>query len=56
MPKLKNGDFEVTELVPIAKYICRFANRHDLLGKTIKEEALIDRFITKTLVARAILI
>lgn len=33
VPNLKHKGFEVTEIVPIGKYICRAANKPDLLGK-----------------------
>ena len=47
MPSLLHGDFEVTEIVPIGKYICRVANRYDLLGANLQDEVTMDNFIIK---------
>lgn len=54
MPNLRHRNFEVTEIVPIGKYICRVAKQTDLLGKTLRDETIIDSFISKTFHARNI--
>ena len=47
LPNLKHKDFEVIEIVPIAKYLCRISERLDLLGTCLKDEVTIDSFIIK---------
>lgn len=54
MPCLNHKGFEVLEIVPIGKYICRASNRAELLGKTLRDEVTIDSFISKTFHARNI--
>lgn len=41
LPKLRDGDFVIHGFDPILKYICRKANRSDLLGKTPKDASKI---------------
>ncbi len=40
LPYINDNDFCVTEIVPILKYICKKANRRDLLGKTLEDEVI----------------
>lgn len=35
LPYINDNNFCVTEIVPILKYLCKKANRRDLLGKTL---------------------
>ena len=54
MPNLNHNGFEVTEIIPIGKYICRKAKKQELLGKTLRDQVMVDSFIGKTLHARDI--
>lgn len=42
LPILIDGDFKITEVVPIVKYICKRAGRNDMLGKTPYEAAKVE--------------
>jgi len=45
LPFLKEGDFVVTDSVPICNYIInRFGNK-DLLGKNLRDRATVDMYI-----------
>lgn len=52
MPQLKYQGFEVIEIVPILKYICRVTNREDLLGKNLRDEVVIETTIIYQFKAR----
>lgn len=54
MPNLNHKGFEVTEIVPIGKYICRASKQTELLGRTPRDEVIIDSFVSKTFHARNI--
>jgi glutathione S-transferase len=45
LPFLKDGDFIATETYPISLYLINKANRKDLLGKTLEDEAKVDIFL-----------
>ena len=49
LPILKDGDFTIVEVVPIAKYICRKFGRLDLLGETAFDEAKIEETLIRQL-------
>lgn len=42
LPHLKDGDIEVSGIIPIAKYLCRKSGRRDLLGKTPEDAAKVE--------------
>ena len=40
LPLLTHGDYKLTETIAIPEYICKVANRRDMLGKTPQDEGL----------------
>ena len=48
LPFLKEEDFVVTETYPINLYLVNKANRKDLIGKTIGDEAKVDMFLCQS--------
>ena len=45
LPYLIDGDFKLSESVPIAYYIVNSSDRQDLLGKDIKDQAMVDNMV-----------
>ena len=45
LPYLVKGDDHFTETIPMLNYIIKTANRADLLGKTLEDEAQVDMFM-----------
>jgi hypothetical protein len=41
LPILQDGKFEISHVVPIAKYVCKKGGRLDLLGNNIIDNARI---------------
>ena len=52
IPSLKHGELEIVEILPMCKYLCRVAKRTDLLGKSLRDEAVVEAFIVKLLRVR----
>ncbi len=47
MPFLKHDNFSVCGVLGITSYIINLTGRHDLLGKTIEHQIIIDSFFSK---------
>lgn len=48
LPYLIDGDFKMSESVPIAYYIINSSDRQDLLGKDLKDQSLVDNIVGVT--------
>ena len=44
LPFLKDGDLVVTQAYPMCEYILTKAGRMELLGKTIEDQLIVDKF------------
>ena len=41
-PRLKHGEYEITDVMAIARHICRYYGRNDLLGLTPQNRATLN--------------
>lgn len=49
LPILKDDEFQISEVVPIAKYICRREGKQELLGRTPYDAAKIEEMLIRQL-------
>lgn len=52
LPYLIDGDFKITETKAITQYIINRSDKKELLGKNIKDQAIIEEIIGVALDAR----
>lgn len=44
LPFMKDGDLVITQIYPMCEYLIRKAQRDDLLGKTLQDQLVVDKF------------
>jgi hypothetical protein len=49
LPILKDAGFQISHVLPIAKYVCKRGKRVDLIGKNIIDNAKIEEMIIRQL-------